>query len=255
MFNRPAPSKIPSYSYHIIILINFHQLQIYYLFWDGISLIRRIVKKFHWEKVKLLGHSLGAALSFMYAATYPDEVAQIICIDLYGPPVRCLEKNAAMLGSCIDKALSYETLPKTKQPCYQYDEMVDIVMDAYAGSIDRESAKTLMIRGMQPAQTNGSSNRYYFARDLRLKVSLKAMYSLEQVLVYAERIKSHVLNIRGIPGMQFDKEEVYPMVIEKMRKNADVEYVEIEGTHHLHLVTPERISGVISSFLLDQSNE
>lgn len=231
----------------------YSSLQDYYIFWDGISLIRRIVKKFRWEKVKLLGHSLGAALSFMYASTYPDEVAQIVCIDLYGPPVRSLEKNAEILGMCIDKALSYETLPKTKQPCYEYDEMVDIVMDAYGGSIDRESAKVMMIRGMLPAQD--AENRYVFVRDLRLKVSIKAMYSLEQVLIYAERIKCHVLNIRGVPGMKFDKEEVYPMVIETMRKNANVEYVEIEGTHHLHLVTPERISGVIGSFLLDPSND
>lgn len=225
--------------------------QIYYLFWDGITLIRRIAKKFRWEKVKLLGHSLGAALSFMYAATYPDEVDQIVCIDLYGPPVRCLKKNAHLLGPCIDKALVYETLPKSKQPCYDYDEMVAIVIDAYGGSIDRRSAEVLMVRGMKPAESTDSVKRYYFSRDLRLKVSMKGMFSLEQVLVYAERVKCHVLNIRGVPGMEFDNEDVYPMVIETMRKNANVQYVEIEGTHHLHLVTPERISAAISSFLLD----
>lgn len=220
-------------------------------------MIRRIVKKFGWEKIKLLGHSLGAALSFMYASTFPDDVSQIICIDLYGPPVRCLKKNASMLGSCIDKALTYETLPESKLPCYTYDEMVDIVMDAYAGSIDRESAKVLMIRGMSPAPKHISDkeNTYHFARDLRLKVSLMGMFSLEQVLVFAEQIKCHVLNIRGVPGMKFDREEVYPMVMDTMRKNGSVEYVEIEGTHHLHLVTPERVSTAISSFLLNPDND
>lgn len=219
------------------------------------TLIRRIVKKFGWEKIKLLGHSLGAALSFMYASTFPDDVSQIICIDLYGPPVRCLKRNASTLGSCIDKAIAYETLPESKLPCYTYDEMVDIVMDAYAGSIDRESAKVLMIRGMSPAPKHISDNTYHFSRDLRLKVSSMAMFSLEQVLVFAEQIKCHVLNIRGLPGMKFDMEEVYPMVMDAMRKNGTVEYVEVEGTHHLHLVTPERVSTVISSFLLNPDND
>ncbi|CAG9101983.1 unnamed protein product [Plutella xylostella] len=46
----------------------------YYIFWDGVSLLRRIVKHFGWSKVTLMGHSLGGALSFMYAASFPDDV-------------------------------------------------------------------------------------------------------------------------------------------------------------------------------------
>lgn len=222
----------------------------YYIFWDGISLIRRIVKHFGWQKIKLLGHSLGGALSFMYAASYPDDVEQFISIDLYGPTVRSLKKYASMTGSCIDKALSYENLPTSKLPCYSYDEMISLVMDAYSGSIDRESAETLMIRGMSPVPSHISKEGYHFARDLRLKVSLMGMFSLEQVLAYAEQIKCHVLNIRAVPGMKFENEDVYSTVINAMQTNADVEYVEIPGTHHLHLNTPERIADTISTFLL-----
>lgn len=76
------------------------------------------------------------------------------------------------------------------------------------------------------------------------------MFSLEQVLAYAEQIKCHVLNIRAVPGMKFDKEEVYGLVLDTMRQNANVTYVEVPGTHHLHLNTPDQIAEVISSFLL-----
>lgn len=50
----------------------------YHIFWDYIPVVRRIVKHFRWEKVKLMGHSLGGALSFMYAACFPDDVSQFI---------------------------------------------------------------------------------------------------------------------------------------------------------------------------------
>lgn len=91
---------------------------------------------------------------------------------------------------------------------------------------------------------------YHFARDLRLKVSLLAMFTKEQVLGYADQIKSEVLNIRGRPGMKFESEELYAEVVNAMRKNAKrVVYEEIEGTHHLHLDTPERIVPVITEFL------
>lgn len=223
----------------------------YHIFWDYIPVVRRIVKHFGWKKVKLMGHSLGGGLCFMYAASFPDEVSQYISIDLVGPSVRDLKKNAAMTGAMIDKALAYETLPPSKLPCYSYDEMVTIAMDAYNGSIDRKSAEILMIRGMNKAPTYQSKDGYFFSRDLRLKVSLLALFSLEQVITYAECIKCHVLNIRAIPGLKLEREEVYPMVLDAIRTNADVEYHEVPGTHHLHLTTPERISQIINSFLLN----
>lgn len=223
----------------------------YYIFWDGISLVRRIVKHFGWKKITLLGHSLGGALSFMYAASFPDDVAQFISIDLAGPTVRCHKKNAQMTGSCIDKALMYETLPESKLPCYKYDEMIDLVVDAYGGSIDRDSAVILMKRGMSKVSKRECEVGYHFARDLRLKIALMGMFSLEQVLAYAELIKCHVLNIKAIPGMKFENEEIYSMVIEAMRKNANVEYHEVPGTHHLHLKDPESIADIISTFLLN----
>lgn len=223
----------------------------YYLFWDGISLIRRIVQQYGWQNLILLGHSLGGALSFMYAASFPNDVDRFISIDIAGPTVRDHKKSAEMTGETIDRFLRYEKLPVTKLPCYRYEEMIDLVVDAYDGSIDRESAKVLMRRGMATAPKSLSKDGYHFARDIRLKVSLMGMFSLEQVLSYADQIKCQVLNIRAVPGMRFDNESVYPSVINAMRKNAKrVIYEEVPGTHHLHLTTPERILEHINEFLL-----
>lgn len=227
----------------------------YHVFWDYIPVVRRIVKHFKWKNVKLMGHSLGASLCFMYAASFPDEVSQYIAIDLYGPSVRDVKKNAAMTGYCIDKALDYETLPPSKLPCYSYDEMVTIAMDAYNGSIDRKSAEVLMIRGMNEAPKTLSKDGYFFSRDLRLKISLLGMFTIEQVLAYAECIKCHVLNIRALPGLKHEREEIYPMVLDAIRKNANVEYHEVPGTHHLHLTTPERVAPIISAFLLNPDTQ
>jgi pimeloyl-ACP methyl ester carboxylesterase len=225
----------------------------YFIFWDGITLIRRIVKYHHWSHVVLLGHSLGGALSFMYASCFnkEDDTAKFISIDIAGPTVRDTEKLASQTGDCIDKMLTYETLPMTKMPCYNYDEMIDLVEDAYAGSVDRESVKVLMKRGMAPAPAHLNKDGFHFARDLRLKVSMMGMFSETQVLTYAKQIRCEMLNIRGKPGMNFGDPNVYPKVIETIRENAKrVVYEEVEGTHHLHLVTPERISKIVGDFLL-----
>lgn len=222
----------------------------YYLFWDGITLIRRIVKHFNWINVNLIGHSLGGALSFMYAASFPEDVDKYICIDIAGPTVRDQKKMSMGTGDCVDKFLKYEDLPETKIPCYDYEEMIKLVLDAYGGSVDLESVKVLMKRGMAPAPEHLHKNGFHFSRDLRLKVSMMGMFSEQQVLNYAEQIRCRVLNIRGKPGMDFGDPTIYPKVIETMRKGAkEVVYEEVEGTHHLHLVTPERVAGIMSKFL------
>jgi len=178
----------------------------YFIFWDGICLIRRIVRKYNWKNVTLLGHSLGGALTFMYAASFPTEVEKLINIDIAGPTVRGTQRMAEGTGRALDKFLDYETLPESKQPCYSYDEMIKLVLDAYDGSVDEPSVRVLMNRGMRH---NPSKNGYLFARDLRLKVSLLGMFTAEQTLAYARQIRCRVLNIRGIPGMKFETPQVY----------------------------------------------
>lgn len=222
----------------------------YYLFWDGVALIRRIVKHFKWEKVALMGHSLGGALSFIYAASFPDEVSKLISLDIAGPTVRDQKSLASATGGCIDKFLEYEHLKIENMPCYGYQEMIDLVVDAYDGSVDEAGVKILMKRGMAPLPKEAKKSGYCFARDVRLKVSIMGMFTTEQVLSYAERIKCQVLNIRAEPGMKFHKPEVYEMVIEAMRGSAEfVIFKKVPGTHHVHLVNPERIASDIDDFL------
>ncbi|XP_055383557.1 probable serine hydrolase [Condylostylus longicornis] len=219
----------------------------YYLFWDGISLIRRIVRKHQWKNVILLGHSLGGALAFMYAACFPNEVDKYISIDIPGPSVRCLKKQAAITGHSIDKFLDYEELPESKIPSYTYNEVIELVLHAYDGSVDKQGVEILMKRGMNPVPQHLDREGYAFARDLRLKVSGLGMFSKEQVLSYAERIKCKVLNIRAEPGMKFD---VYDEIIDHIKTSAEVVIMhKVPGTHHIHLVNPERIYKFINEFL------
>ncbi|KAK0082093.1 hypothetical protein PV325_011073 [Microctonus aethiopoides] len=226
---------------------HLHDGTFYYVFWDGIILVRRIVKHYKWDKIKILGHSLGGAIGFLYAASYPDEVDSLMCLDIVSPTVKNIEKSVASTGDCIDKYLKYEKLTLDSVPCYNYDEMIDIVVDAYAGGITRESAEILMRRGMQPAPTFG---KYYFSRDPRLKVSLLGMFSLDLTTAYAKQIKCKYLNIRAVPGLKFDHPEDYQFILDIIKSKAkQFEYHEVEGTHHVHLNEPEKIAPIIETFL------
>lgn len=123
-----------------------------------------------------MGHSLGGAISFLYAASYPEEVEFVISLDIVSPNVRDITKTVSITGDSIDKFLKYESLTLDSVPCYEYSDMIDIVEKAHGGSITRESAEILMKRGMQPALVPG---KHYFSRDPRLKVYIPILQHMD----------------------------------------------------------------------------
>lgn len=54
-------------------MLNLFQGVPYYLWWDGVIYIRRIAKHFGWNKVSIMGHSLGGGVGYIYAASFPKE--------------------------------------------------------------------------------------------------------------------------------------------------------------------------------------
>ncbi|XP_058808679.1 probable serine hydrolase isoform X2 [Phymastichus coffea] len=252
-FDRLVPLLPKSYSYLCLDLpghgfsSHYPNGQFYYVHWEGIILLRRIVNHYKWRKIKLLGHSLGGAISFLYAASYPNEVEFVISLDIVSPSVRDITKTATVTGDHIDKFLKFEKLTLDSVPCYEYSEMIKIVEDAYKGGITKESAEILMKRGMQPALNPG---KHYFSRDPRLKVSMLGMLSLDLVMAYASQIKCAYMNIRAKPGMEFEQPENYQKVLDVIKLGArKFEYHEVEGTHHVHLNNPELVAPVINQFL------
>ncbi|GJQ80929.1 hypothetical protein Trydic_g4746 [Trypoxylus dichotomus] len=216
----------------------------YYIFWDGVHILRRIVKHFKFEDVILLGHSLGGAISFLYAATYPKEVKKYVSIDIPGPTVKG-ETTYSMLGGTVDKYLEYDSITEEKIPSYTYEEALELVKKAYANSANEESCKILLRRGLIKNKDGG----YYFARDLRLKVCLLGFFTLEQILDFAKRVNCEVMNIRANPGMKYSKEN-YDAILEEIQKSArKLEKHIVPGAHHLHMDDAESIAGIICDFI------
>ncbi|KAF4519380.1 hypothetical protein B566_EDAN008688 [Ephemera danica] len=198
--------------------------QMYFLYWDGVMLVRRVCQHFGWDKV-----------------------SKLISIDIVGPVIRSEEKTVTETGSMIDKVLDYERKLEKNIPSYMMEDVIDIVMDAYRGSLTRESCKILLKRGVV---TSEDGKGIHFARDPRLKVAGFGSLAAPLVLQYASQIRCEVLNIKGKQGTAFDSEEQYHKVLDAVRASAKrLEFHEVEGTHHLHLNNPENASPIIHNFL------
>lgn len=123
--------------------------------------------------MKLLGHSLGGAVAFLYAASYPESTEFVIALDMAGPTIGRVTKHVPVTGSYIDKFLEYEALKSENAPTYTYEDVIQIANNGYNGAVSKEGIVTLMKRGALPSY---QPDQYYFARDPRLKVSVPLVY-------------------------------------------------------------------------------
>jgi pimeloyl-ACP methyl ester carboxylesterase len=78
-----------------------------------------------------MGHSLGGAISLMYAGAFPDSVDKLVSIDIAGPVTKPEKRIVADTAHICDKFLDYENLNEKQIPAYMREEVTDLVMDAY----------------------------------------------------------------------------------------------------------------------------
>ena len=70
--------------------------------------IKMVVGHLGLTKFGLLGHSMGAGMSSLFAATYPEMVAALVMIDLVKPVGRKTESVVERTRLAVDNLLSIE---------------------------------------------------------------------------------------------------------------------------------------------------
>lgn len=55
---------------------------------DNLYFLNLLMKEYNWSKITLMGHSMGAVLTFMFASVFPERVNCVIAIDALKPHVR-----------------------------------------------------------------------------------------------------------------------------------------------------------------------
>jgi pimeloyl-ACP methyl ester carboxylesterase len=215
-------------------------------FSQDIVTIRRIVRYFNWEKIKMLGHSMGSTYSFIYSGVFPNDVDKIVGIDILRPLALDSEYFAKNGGAEIDKLI--ETVTRDQEPPLTTEE--DMIKKQYEGSkrsVTLETSKLLLKRGAFKSTKNPSL--IGLRRDARLKCWFMHALPHEHLLELASRIKCEVYNIKAKGGMYYEKKSYYKETMDVIRKNTVMEYYEVDGTHHVHLNTPENVVELIQSIL------
>lgn len=221
----------------------------YYNSNENIFILNHLMNIFGWDKISLIGHSMGSIINFAFASLYPEKVDLAVCFDLLKPPQNDVSSQIDAARVIMDGFLEQNEKNQSKEEptSFTLDEILERVHIGSFNSVDKKCCPHLLARNIQ--RSSKDTNRFYFVRDRRLKHYNYESKSQELVNEMARRIECPYLFIKSSETPCFEDENLYAETMLCMRENPLFQDIIAEGSHHLLLNNPENVSEVINTFI------
>ncbi|MGX5174312.1 alpha/beta fold hydrolase [Aliikangiella sp. IMCC44653] len=211
-----------------------------YHFIDGIYLINDLARHFKLKKINLLGHSMGGATAYLYAAAAPEKVNKLIAIESLGPLTAEPDKGVALLQAAIKQR---NDLHEKSKPIYP-DFNQALNARAIASKIQSKLIKPIVERGLAKVD-----NGYTWRADARLRITSATRLSEAQLLTVLSEIQCEVLLVEAKHGF-LQPESLF---LKRRAALANLKTHLLEGGHHVHLEHPLEVACLIQAFLLENA--
>ncbi|XP_042856800.1 probable serine hydrolase [Penaeus japonicus] len=210
--------------------------------------LRTALLELGWTKSVLVAHSMGAAVSVLFTALFPEQVSALVQLDFIQR-----YKDASIVASWRADAFTLLRSEKPKDPPQGYTEQE--ALDRLVASrknlnrnhdnIDDADAKVLL-----PRAATRQGNRYLWRHDPKVRATFNSLFSGRAWLKVASAIRCPVLLVVATHGNCVQPKSEYKHVLDAYRKNtARFDYRVVEGAHHVHLSHPERVAPELAAFL------
>lgn len=210
----------------------------HYHFVDFVADVIAAANTAGWERFSLIGHSMGAGIASLIAASFPERVERLVMIEGLGPwgddPKAC----ASHLAEATRQILAE---PEATQRRYSSREPI-IRARMQAGDLGETAARLLVERN-----TASDSAGVYWRTDPRLRYRSPIYITEEQVQGFLPAIKAPTLFIR-------DAERIVPAQYNWNQREtliADLHVVKLPGGHHLHMENPTSVAEAIRAFFAE----
>ena len=209
-----------------------------YLLWQDVGDLVDVADQLVWPRFNLLGHSRGAAISMLLAATFPERVDKLIMLEGGVPVVG----TAAEAPDTLARALLERRALLNKAGRVFTDRNTAIDERAAGFSkVSRAAAEVLARRSLR--QVPGG---FQWHADQRLKGTSETKLTVEDVRAFVERVRAPALMILAEES-PFRNWKIYE---EMTAWFARLERVRLAGGHHMHLEGVEQdIARRVRAFL------
>ncbi|XP_059610525.1 probable serine hydrolase [Phlebotomus argentipes] len=220
-----------------------------YSHYDYVWLIHRIRKIYEWDKISLIGHSLGGVVTFLYTGIFSKYVDMLITLDGMKPYTSAeLITNVLKNGIARNTTEVINHLSPKSQPAYSKHELTERMQASSYNSLEPKDCEYLFIRGIKKSPVH--PDKYFLRSDARVKVIHMISFSEENSLDIAREVRCPVLRITADIKRKNSQSSADELIEALKKNNKQVEHCVVSGKHHVHLSQPDKISGIITDFIL-----
>jgi pimeloyl-ACP methyl ester carboxylesterase len=214
-----------------------HPASGWYHYVDYFDDLRAVLDHFGWERVTLLGHSLGGTLASLFAALYSERVETLLLIEALGPLTITPEQSLDQLRRGLDERAAFAK----RRPLRVFADIESAIAVRMAASgLSRDAAKPIVERGVDAVEGG-----FVWSSDAKLTLASPQRYTEAQILAMLRGIRARTLLILAEPATSYLQES---MMAPRIACVDDIEVVRVAGNHHLHLEEPEQVFETIAQF-------
>ena len=217
-----------------------------YSFAAALNTVLDIADALGWERFSLLGHSMGAGISSLVAASCPERVRRLVAIEALGALAEAPERTAARLREAV---AATRALPGKRLRVFPDIALaVRARMQGVTGSsLSEDAARLLVERGLAPVQEmETGAQGYAWSSDPRLTLPTLMRLTEAQVRDLVRGIECPTRVIHADPPQPYLPE---PLRSERAALLPQGELVVMAGGHHLHMERPAEVAAAIGDFL------
>lgn len=211
----------------------------------AVMAMKLTVEHFGWQKVSLMGHSLGGQTCLLYSTIFPEQVDSLAMLDILAPIPLNASRFVQSGGKGIDEFLKRDMQKHDTAPTHTYEELVDMIKKSPISPVSEVAAKVLVERGAMKCE-NG---KFRWTRDPKLKGLPLSGWAERDIFKFCEEIKTNVLCIKAESSSYFSKKEFFDecwSIIKRVAKTSDLRYT--CGGHDFHLEHPEIVAPILDDF-------
>ncbi|KAG0367506.1 hypothetical protein BGZ54_003766 [Gamsiella multidivaricata] len=232
--------------------LSSHRTSEDYALWRYAEDADQVVEQLGWQRHAIIGHSMGGAISTIYAGLYESRVTLCVLLDNFGPLTRDVEDQPQHLlehikekRDLITKRLPFH--PNIESACRARSQ-------GGAYGIQPEFARVLMARGLKPAERimeDGSVAQGWTWTTDRL-LTIRSAQSLTEAYseAFMSRICCPVLAVLAEGGL-LGLTEVQNERVKWIHK-AKVSVEGVPGNHSVHMENAPLIAEKVCRWILTQ---
>ena len=211
----------------------------YYHFPDYVLDLDRIVQGLGIKTMKLIGHSMGGTISFLYTGSFPQRVARLVLIEGIGPPSVAFSDAPARMEKWIA-----EVNQRGRKHFRQYSSVAAGAEQLRQTNLrlDAELALHLARSGMKQS----SAGKWVWKFDPLHRTTAPQPFYAAQAIEFLRRIACPVLIVDGAESHQIRRHDSKQR-LEEIRDRKQV--VIANAGHMVHQDNPKVLAEVVARFL------